>query len=236
MAYSIYRYNRRLIGKYFIYAHLRKDKCSVFYIGLGTKQGNCKSSHYQRAFAMRGRNKYWENIVKKTEYKVVILFETDSLDEAKDKEIFYIDKYKHKICNINIGGDFPSSSFLNKKPVYQYSLNGNFIKEWECLADIRREIGFSSSVLSRCLLKLRKSNNAFGFQWFYEPQGLTVNPTTLGKITSRRGVILYSDTEKHIFDSRKECANFINRSVGRVTDLIKLGIWKQYKIENYDTN
>lgn len=236
MAHSIYRSNRRLKGKYFIYAHLRVDKCSLFYIGLGTKQGNCKSTHYQRAFAKRGRNPYWKNIVAKTEYKVIILFETDNLKEAKNKEICYINKYKDKVCNISIGGDFPSNLFLNKKKVYQYSLNGDFIKEWECLADIYRELGFTSSILSRCLLKLRKSNNAFGFQWFYENQGLNVNPISLGRTTTQKGVILYSNTEKYTFNSRKECAKFINRSEGRVTDLIKIGTWKHYKIENNGPN
>ena len=33
-----------------------------------------------------------------------------------------------------------------------------------------------------------------------------------------------------------QTVDFIKRSTGRVTDLIKLGYWKNYKIENYATN
>lgn len=47
-------------------------------------------------------------------------------------------------------------------------------------------------------------------------------------------VRLYNDTEEFIFNSRKECADFIKRSSGRVTDLIKIGTFENYKIENYE--
>ena len=40
--------------------------------------------------------------------------------------------------------------------------------------------------------------------------------------------------EKYIFNSRKECAKFIKRSSARVTDLIKIGKFKNYKIKNYE--
>lgn len=41
---------------YFVYRHIRLDKNEPFYIGIGTSQGNCISSHYQRAYATRNRS------------------------------------------------------------------------------------------------------------------------------------------------------------------------------------
>ena len=81
-----------------------------------------------------------------------------------------------------------------------------------------------------------KTNTIGNFQWFYEFKGLIIPPTRNGKLTMQKGIRLYNDKEEYIFNSRTECAKFIKRSTGRVTDLLKLGYWKNYKIENYVTN
>jgi hypothetical protein len=73
-----------------------------------------------------------------------------------------------------------------------------------------------------------------GFQWFYEFRGNNITPIKLGRITTKKKVRLYNDDENYIFSSREECAKFIKRSPSRVSDLIKLGIFKNYKIENYE--
>ena len=75
-------------------------------------------------------------------------------------------------------------------------------------------------------------NTIGGYQWFYEYKGKIISQVKLGTITKK--VRLYNDKEEYIFNSRTECANFIKRSVGRVSDLIKLGYWKDYKVENYE--
>ena len=234
MAYTVYRNIGRLRGKYFIYAHFRIDTCSLFYIGLGTKQGNSISTHYQRAFAKRNRNPYWKNIVNITQYKVVIVYETNDLEDAKSKEILYIHKYKRKLCNITLGGDIPSDNFTNKKEVYQYSLDGNFIRKWDCAAEVFRACGFPTSTLNRCLIGIRKNNNAFGYQWFYEYKGEVINKIDKGKPSTRRGIKMYNSTECFFFDSRIAFSKFIKRSIGRARDLVKEGNFNGYKIEHYE--
>lgn len=234
MAHTIYRHLGRLKGKYFIYAHFRVDTSSLFYIGLGTKQGNSDSTHYQRAFAKRGRNSYWKNIINKTQYKVVIVYETDCLEDAKGKEILYISKYKRKLCNMTLGGDIPSDNFTNKKEVYQYSLDGGFIRKWDCAAEIFRSCGFCTSVLNRCLIGKRKNNNAFGYQWFYEYKGEVINKIFEGRPNTRKGIKMYNDTECFFFDSRTAFSKFIKRSAGRASDLVKEGNFNGYKIEHYE--
>ena len=51
----------------------------------------------------------------------------------------------------------------NNKPVLQYDLDGNFVREWECAADVRREL---NKQISQCLKGKLKS--AYGFIWKYK--------------------------------------------------------------------
>ena len=57
----------------------------------------------------------------------------------------------------------------SSKPVIQYNLDGNFIKEWKSLADIHRELGFKKSSISKCCLGKQKT--AYGFIWKYKEVG-----------------------------------------------------------------
>ena len=65
-----------------VYRHIRLDKNEVFYIGIG--------KNLSRAFDKRQRNRYWKFITNKTKYRVDILFDDLSKEEASDKENDYI--------------------------------------------------------------------------------------------------------------------------------------------------
>lgn len=54
----------------------------------------------------------------------------------------------------------------NKKPILQYDLDGNFIKEWESAVDAGKTLGISHSNITRCC----KKNNITtkGFLWKYK--------------------------------------------------------------------
>lgn len=49
--------------------------------------------------------------------------------------------------------------------VSQYDLNGNFIKEWDCLRDIQRELNVFAISVSRCCRGIQKT--AGGYKWRY---------------------------------------------------------------------
>lgn len=119
----------------------------------------------------------------------------------------------------------------NKKDVYQYSLEGVFIKKYISIAQAAKENKLYTASLHNSICN-NKTNTIGGYQWFYEYKGKIISQVKLGTITKK--VRLYNDKEEYIFNSRTECANFIKRSVGRVSDLIKLGYWKDYKVENYE--
>jgi len=59
------------------------------------------------------------------------------------------------------------------KPVIQYDLNGNFIKEWQSAASIERELGYKAENISGCCLKKQNSSNFF--IWRFKGDELTNN-------------------------------------------------------------
>jgi hypothetical protein len=89
----------------FVYAHIRLDNDTIFYIGIGKRKNRPYSKH--------GRNNYWNNIVQKCngEFKVVILDENISWEEACEKEKYYIKHYGRSntgtgnLCNLTDGGE-----------------------------------------------------------------------------------------------------------------------------------
>lgn len=52
------------------------------------------------------------------------------------------------------------------KKVIQYDLNGKFIKEWNSMSDVWRELGIRPSYICRCCKGLR--NQTYGYKWKYK--------------------------------------------------------------------
>lgn len=53
-----------------------------------------------------------------------------------------------------------------KKPILQFNINGEFIKEWDCANRIQIELGFESSSIGRVCKGKQKT--AYGFKWRYK--------------------------------------------------------------------
>ena len=87
----------------YVYRHIRLDKNTPFYIGISNDK------NYKRAHTNKYRNSYWENIVNITDYRVEIMFDDISWEEACEKEKEFIQLYGKKnnggyLCNISDGG------------------------------------------------------------------------------------------------------------------------------------
>lgn len=54
----------------------------------------------------------------------------------------------------------------NSKPVLQYDLQGNFVKEWECISQVERELHINRGQIRFVCRKQR--NSAGGFKWEYK--------------------------------------------------------------------
>jgi len=85
-----------------VYRHIRLDINEVFYIGIGNKK---------RPYKNIGRNKYWNNIVNKTDYNVEVIAKGLTWEDACELECFLIQEYGRKdlklgnLCNMTDGGD-----------------------------------------------------------------------------------------------------------------------------------
>lgn len=88
----------------YLYRHIRLDKNEPFYIGIGS------DTEYKRANSNHNRTKYWKNIISKTQYRVDIVMDNLSWEEACEKEKEFIALYKRKcdggiLCNLTLGGE-----------------------------------------------------------------------------------------------------------------------------------
>lgn len=86
----------------YVYRHIRLDKNEPFYIGIGKTE--------KRAYEKIKRNRFWHNIVAKTDYEIEILFDNLSWEEAGEKEKEFIKLYGKRdnntgtLVNITDGG------------------------------------------------------------------------------------------------------------------------------------
>lgn len=55
----------------------------------------------------------------------------------------------------------------NSKPILQISTNGEFIKKWDCIKDVERELGFNNSNISKCCCGKGYYKTAYGYIWKY---------------------------------------------------------------------
>lgn len=56
--------------------------------------------------------------------------------------------------------------YKNFRPIYQFSLDGTFLKEYCSVKDVCEEFGFSKSVIARSCS--REINTAYGYIWVYK--------------------------------------------------------------------
>lgn len=54
------------------------------------------------------------------------------------------------------------------KSVNQYDKDGNFIRNWDCISDIKRELNIDSGRISKCCKHYKYCNTAGGYIWEYK--------------------------------------------------------------------
>ena len=91
----------------YLYIHTILDKNKIFYVGIGKDS----KGKYLRAFSKKRRSIFWNNIIKNYVYKVDILHDDLTWEEACKKEKYYINLYGRRdlnlgyLCNLTNGGD-----------------------------------------------------------------------------------------------------------------------------------
>jgi hypothetical protein len=68
--------------------------------------------------------------------------------------------------NTNWGTRTERMAKTRSKPVYQYTLDGQFIKEWPSVQEVERQLGYSKGNICQCCLG--KLKTAYGYIWQYK--------------------------------------------------------------------
>ena len=55
--------------------------------------------------------------------------------------------------------------YSRARKVNQYDMQGNFIKTWNCVSDIERELGIKNQMIIRCCKSMR--NKTHNYIWRY---------------------------------------------------------------------
>lgn len=67
--------------------------------------------------------------------------------------------------NVNYGTARERMKEKRYKPVYQYSIDGELIKEWTSTMDVQRQTGYACSNICNCCRG--KLKQAYGYKWSY---------------------------------------------------------------------
>lgn len=62
------------------------------------------------------------------------------------------------------------------KKINQYTIEGKFIRTWDAMMDIVRELGYNKSIISKCCLHKPKNKSAYGFKWYFDDDPLQTEP------------------------------------------------------------
>lgn len=156
-------------------------------------------NEYDTIFYRAIRKYGWDNFDKE-------IIEQCTAEKLDEREIYWISYYNtyedtHHY-NATAGGNSPNTRC--SKILYQYDLNGNFIKEWKGLRETARQLGCSAGTLGSALSGKRPT--AMGFQWRY------IYTETIPPYTHKNGrsVELYKNGEFiQNFPSAAACARFL---------------------------
>lgn len=86
------------------------------------------------------------------------------------------DKTNNKVdnlefCTAEYNINYGTRTERTQKPILQFSKEGEFIRKWDSIVDIERELGFNHSAITKCCKgKLYKSVG--GYKWHYHYKSL----------------------------------------------------------------
>ena len=165
-------------NNYCVYMHVNKNNGKK-YIGISSdvnkRWAYNGKNYYDQVFGLAIQKYGWDN------FEHEIIKDNISKKEACELEQELIKKYntrnKEFGYNRSDGGDCGSKGAYNTqlkrmKKVYQYDMDGNYIKEYPSIAKAIREVAphiKNSGNISSCCKG--KRHNSYGFQWFYEYKG-----------------------------------------------------------------
>lgn len=154
----------------------------------------------------------WDN------FKKEILYENLTKKEADEIETKTIEQYKKqgKCYNISNGGN--GLIGVNDRKIKQYSLDGQFIKEWNTLKDAEQFLGIKKAQANISACCMGKKKRAYGYIWRYSDSNLPIKPlmpyrTTIGQYDLNGNLI-------RTFKNIKEASTILNISENGIGNVL----------------
>lgn len=129
-----------------------------------------KQSRWEDNFRTR-----WINSLLRSKLKPIFkILEICPLDQFEIRESYYISVYKSKLLtngdetgqgNKNRSKVLIEKSNYNRKKVFQFDLNGKFIKEWKSTREASRHLNISHGNISKCCNGVFKNANRYIFRY-----------------------------------------------------------------------
>lgn len=209
------------MNHYYVYEWFFKDTMNVFYVGKG------KERRYKER---KDRNDKFKKYVSKFDCDSRIIKNNLSEHDAFALEVKLIKHYKELgqcECNLTDGGENPPKHFgvdaPNRRKVVQLSLHGNYIKTWEYISQIEKELGFSNAAISGCCQKKYGRKSVGGFLWSYEEDYLNDKHLKLDRKTNSKVVFQFhvDGTLIKKWNSAKEAAESLGIKASGICGCLK---------------
>lgn len=184
------------------------------YLGNGVKVTDRSTYKYSKTPFEAAVNKYGpDKFIRKT-LKVF-----DTLEDALDLERWLVDAEfigRKDTYNITLGGGIPP---IKVKTIYQYTLEGKFIKKWDSITEASLEYKCSSSCIGQAIFERTPS---LGYLWS-DYNYKSINPNEFKIDANKTKCYLYDIDGEFIqeFKSITECAKFLNIKIETLSSSIK---------------
>lgn len=217
MKYIVYLTTNVLNNKIYVGVH-QTENPDIFdgYIGNGIKISDQHFIKYPKEPFHYAVKKYGFENFKRTTIQVF-----DNLQDALDLEESIVNEefIKRKdTYNITIGGGYPP---ISNKVIYQYSLEGKFIKEWNSITEAAKYFNCRSSSIGQAVLHNHTSNN---FLWTdYQVEQLNLSEFTV--YSPEKIVYQYNTFGEYetCYKSIAEAAKSLNVNISNIQRSLKGG-------------
>lgn len=175
------------------------------------KRGSHFNNYLQNSF-----NKY------KKDNFIYIILEYCDIKELKKREQFYIDNLNP---DYNIIKDV-INNIITGKEIYQYDLEGKFIKKYDYIKQACLENNIHQSTICRFLNKTYKKGGNYLWSLDYKEQLTPYKRNRKDNSYNHKKVkVINIKTNKvfKIFNSLQECANYFNYFPSEISKGIKVG-------------
>ncbi len=218
MKYIVYLTTNIVNNKIYIGVHSTEDP-NIFdgYIGnsINIFKSNPELNHPKIPFH-KAVKKYGYNSFKRTTLKIF-----DSLQEALDLEAYIVNEEfisREDTYNITLGGGNPP---LHSKAVYQYSLQGEYIREFKSLTEASKSVNGNGNLIG---IASNYRRTAYNYLWsFNKYDYLDIKEYHIN--SPKIPVYLYDADKNFIksYNSISECSEDLNTYLTKVQRALKLG-------------